>query len=552
MIATAALIAVLALVALAYVVVPLLVPSQSDPLPDDRDPVSLDLAEERDALYRAIAELDGRDDLSDTRRAELKARYEAKAANVLEALDARQAELAGRPPQERPRRRRVPYGVVALVALVGVAAAVLPSTVLPRVGPNANVTTTDATAARQIQKLQRTADKEPTAKNLLALGDAYWNAQQTDQAIATYQKVVNTIKPVPADVYKRLAAVYLQSDLSKSYDYLQKALAVSPNDADTLYAMGEVAFAQGNLADAKSAFQRYLTTPGNGNDSQAKQQIQEIDAVTPLVAKVKQDPSEANLMALADAYWQQGDQDRAVNVYVKVLTGPNSGNVTALSRTGQVLFTSGHSAEAITVLKRASEAAGGLDKLDQTSLLMLGNAYFSQQQYQHAIDTWTLYVAHAGGPAKAGRVPDLIASAKARLTGGAGGTPAAGPQATAAQPGSTQPGGAQPGAPQPGSTLAAGAAGTQAAGGAPSLPGASVPDGRQLFLANCAACHGAGGQGGAGPALAGNGSAANAANVRDAIRYGRGVMPAFQAQLSGTQIAALVDYVTKTLATEGR
>jgi len=582
--ATIVLVAVLTLVALAYVVVPLLVPGQADPLPDERDPVSQDLAEERDALYRAITELDGREDLSEARRGELRTRYEAKAAHVLEALDARRAEIEGQPAAARPRRRRrIPYGVVALLALVGVAAAVLPSMVLPRVGPNANVTTTDAGTARQIQQLQRTADKQPTAKNLMALGDAYWNAQQPDRAIAAYQKVVDTVTPVPPDVYKRLAAVYLQSDLSRAYGYLNKALAAAPNDAETLYAMGEVAFAQGNLGEAKSAFRRYLATPGNSGDSQAKQQIQEIDAVAPLLAKVKQDPSEANLMALAQAYWQHGDEDRAVNVYLQVLTGPNADNVTALSRTGQVLFTSGRSADAVTVLERAAQAAGGRDKLDQESLLMLGNAYFSQQQYQRAIDAWNLYVANAGGPEKAGRVPGLIASAEARLAGGAGASggqagraPANGAQAAGGGPGaggtaagtgtggagtgSGGTGGAGTGGGGPGSGSAGGAvagAGTpggpaSAGGGTPSLPSAAAPDGRRLFLADCATCHGAGGQGGAGPALAGNGRAANAANVRDAVRYGRGVMPGFQAQLSDAQIAALVDYVTKVLAAEGR
>ncbi|MEJ2666990.1 MAG: tetratricopeptide repeat protein, partial [Deinococcales bacterium] len=411
--ATLILVIVVALVALAYVAVPLLVPDQADPLPDFSDPIAQDLAEERDALVRAIKEVEERTDLPDERRQALRARYEAKAAHVLEALDAREAELAGRPPAHEPRRRRVPYGAVAVAALVVVAAAVMPSFVLPRVGREATVTSTDATLARQIQKLQRAADQQPNAKNLMALGDAYWNAQEADKAVAAYQKVIDTITPVPAAVYKRLAAVYLQSDLGKAYGYLQKALTVAPNDPETLYAMGQVAFAQGSLAEAKRAFERYLATPGNANDAQAKQQIAEIDAVQPLAEKAKQDPSESNLMALADAYWAQGDKNRAVNVYIQVLTGPDVHNPVALSRTGQVLFTSGRSADAISLLTRAGEAAGGLDKLDLPSLLMLGNAYFSQQQYQHAIDTWNLDVRKAGGPAKAGRVPDLIASAKA-------------------------------------------------------------------------------------------------------------------------------------------
>jgi len=502
-------IAVLALVAFAYVAVPLLVPGQADPLPDERDPIQQDLEEERDALFRAIGELEGRQDLPERRRTELRVRYEAKAAHVLRAIDEREAELAGRPVRRRGRSRRIPYGAVALLALVAITAAVLPGSVLPRVGPNANITNTDVSAAKQIEALQRAAKADPSAKNLLALGDAYWNDQQTDQAVATYKNVVATISPVPVEAYKRLAAIYLQSDLGQAQTYLQKALSVSPDDPETLYAMGQVAFARNDLAAAKSAFQRFLATPGNANDSQAKDQIALIDAVKPLADKVKADPSEANLMALADAFWTKGDKNRAVDVYVRVLTGPNADNTTALTRTGQVLFTSGRSSDAITLLRRAAQDLGGPEKLDAPSLLILGNAYFTQQQYQNAIDTWNVYVKAVGGPDKAGRVPDLIASAKAR---------------------------------QQGDTSAA----------APVLPGAPTPNGAQLFEANCATCHGAAGQGGSGPALAGNPRAANAPNVRDAVSFGRGMMPGFQGRLDSNQIDAVVSYVTGTLASGGK
>ncbi|MEJ2288098.1 MAG: c-type cytochrome [Deinococcales bacterium] len=506
---TLVLVGLLALVAFAYIAVPLLVPGQADPLPDERDPVAQDLEEERDALFRAIRELEVREDLPEARREELRARYEAKAAHVLRALDEREAELAGREPRAPRGRRRVPYAVVALLALVLLAAATLPSSVLPRVGPNANVTTTDVSAAKRIAALERVAKKDPSAKNLLALGDAYWNAQETDKAIAAYKNVVATISPVPAAAYKRLAAAYLQTDLSQAYSYLQKALAAAPGDPQTLFAMGEVAFARDDLKAAKSAFQRYLATHDATNTDQAKQQIALIDVVTPLVAKADADPSEANLMALADAYWSHGAPNRAVDVYVRVLTGPNADNPTALSRTGQVLFTQGRSADAITLLQRAAQDLGGPDKLDTRSLLMLGNAYYTQQQYQNAIDTWNLYVQKVGGPSKAGRVPDLIQSAKAR---------------------------------QNGNTTAA----------TPALPGAPAASGSQLFEANCAVCHGAAGQGGSGPALAGNARAANVSNVRDAIRFGRGMMPGFQGKLTSEQVDALVQYVTGTLAAGGK
>src|SRR5690606_17275422 len=115
---TAILIGALALIAFAYVALPLLAPNQADPLPDDRDPVLVDLQEEKAALFRAIRELDARGDLAPERREQLRARYEAKAAKVLRAIDDREAELAGRARPRSTAPRRVPLGVVAVLALM--------------------------------------------------------------------------------------------------------------------------------------------------------------------------------------------------------------------------------------------------------------------------------------------------------------------------------------------------------------------------------------------------------------------------------------------------
>src|SRR5699024_9241322 len=56
--------------------------------------------------------------------------------------------------------------------------------------------------------------------------------------------------------------------------------------------------------------------------------------------------------------------------------------------------------------------------------------------------------------------------------------------------------------------------------------------GRQVFVATCAECHGPTGEGGTGTRLVGNARAANQANVADAVRFGRGLMPAFMAELT--------------------
>ena len=59
------------------------------------------------------------------------------------------------------------------------------------------------------------------------------------------------------------------------------------------------------------------------------------------------------------------------------------------------------------------------------------------------------------------------------------------------------------------------------------------------------------GQGGSGPTLAGSARARNEANVADAVRYGRGMMPGFGARLSEDELAAIVGYVLELGALEG-
>ena len=163
----------LALVLFAYAAVPLLLPRQADPLPDMRDPVELDLEEERDALFRAIKELELREDLPQERRGELRARYEAKAAKVLRALDERQAELAGQAPVKRaPSRGRLPYGVLSLLGVALITSIVMSQYVLPRVG-TASITASfndDIEAAEGIRDLQRAVNRDPSVENRLGFG----------------------------------------------------------------------------------------------------------------------------------------------------------------------------------------------------------------------------------------------------------------------------------------------------------------------------------------------------------------------------------------------
>jgi mono/diheme cytochrome c family protein len=75
---------------------------------------------------------------------------------------------------------------------------------------------------------------------------------------------------------------------------------------------------------------------------------------------------------------------------------------------------------------------------------------------------------------------------------------------------------------------------------------ASEPDGKVVFLANCATCHQASGQGtDLFPALAGNKdvTGADPSAVIATVERGRNLMPSWKGRLTAADIAAVLTYV---------
>lgn len=403
-------VALLAALLFAYLAIPLLFPRQADPLPDLRDPVVQDLEEERDALLRAIRELDARTDLPEARREALRGRYEAKAAKVLRALDERQGEVApARPPT---RSRRLPLGALTLLAGVLVGGTLLASSLPPEIRSADGGA--PAITGRELQRLERAAARTPNEANLLALADGYWRADNGDDAEATYLRVTQEVSPVPAVAYQRLGFLRLQVNLAEAVGYLELARSADPQNLETLYFLGEVHYASRNMAAAAEAWEAYLAAPGGEGDAEVAARLRLATTLAPLIEAVEADPSEVNLGALADAYWANAERDRAVDLYFQLLTEANPHNTTALSRVGQQLFFGGRNEDAVAVLGRARE----LSPDDLPTLLFLGNAHFSLGDYEAAINVWQDYVRAAGGAERAGRVPSLIADAEGRLERG--------------------------------------------------------------------------------------------------------------------------------------
>ena len=557
---TAILIALLAIITVAYAAAPLLGRRPFvDALPDERDPVLVDLEEERDSLLRAIRELDGRHDLPADRRDELRGRYEAKAAVVLKALERAGADAGARAQtaaearagagEARARGRRLPVGALALLAVAAVTTVTLGSFVLPRVGQGTVTTffSEELRAAEALRDLIRAAERDPSVSNLMALGDAYWNLTDADGAEATYRRVVAlaiddaTSAGAPPLAYKRLALLVLQQDLPAALEMLRHARRVDPTDPETLFAIGELSFAVGELEAAAEGFEAYLETPEGVGDPNALARLELVRAIGPATAALAERRDLANLLALADMFWTAGATDPATELYFEVLSQHDGLEPTALSRVGQLLFTRGRTDDAIALLERAAGAAGGLERLEPQASLFLGNAYAVAGDDESAVRAWEAHVRVVGVEA-AGRVTGLIDAARTRLAGGS--APVAGaPVARVPVPGTPIPG--VPVAPP---SPEAAQASAEAALAALADPAQLLVVGADLYRAHCAICHGAEGQGGTGVRLAGNARAANESNVRSVLRFGRGIMPGFGALLSEAEIELLVRWVGLELA----
>lgn len=396
----------LAVLLFAYLAIPLLVPLQTDPLPDLRDPVTQDLEEEGDALLRAIRELDARDDLPEARRDALRARYETKAAAVLRALDERQDREPRALSRGVHRTLRLSMLAVFVVGLSG-AAFVAHNAVPEVVAADGD---SPAISGRELSGLERAAVRSPSEEPLLALADGYWRANNGDKAQEVYLRVVNEIDPVPALAYERLGRLQLQTNIGEALRYFELARDADPANLETLYFLGEIYYANQDMAAAAEAWESYLALPGGAGDTEVEGRLKLAQTFGPLLAAVEKRPNEANLLALANGYWTHQERSRAVDTYFQLLN-KNPHNATALSRVGQQLFFGGRFDDAIAVLGRARK----LEPRSLQTLLFLGNAHFSLGQYRKAIKAWRSYVEVAGGPEKAARVPSLIADAQERL-----------------------------------------------------------------------------------------------------------------------------------------
>jgi mono/diheme cytochrome c family protein len=83
----------------------------------------------------------------------------------------------------------------------------------------------------------------------------------------------------------------------------------------------------------------------------------------------------------------------------------------------------------------------------------------------------------------------------------------------------------------------------------PTMAPGEEASGADVYAQNCARCHGADGERRGAPPLVGVHERLTEDEVRDIVREGPGLMPAFEGTLSPEAIDAVVDYVYAELST---
>jgi len=194
--------------------------------------------------------------------------------------------------------------------------------------------------------------------------------------------------------------------------------------------------------------------------------------------KAKKTGAVEDLLAWGRKAFELGVYEQAAEAYLEVLK-KDPRNVEAVRRVGILLFLSGRPEEARLFLEIAQHA----EPMAAEGWLFLGNLHFQEGRYEEAIAAWERYL-EVGGEARE-RVQGLIAMARAQAQGG--------------------------------------------------------KDGKSVYQARCAACHGARGEGGVGPRLQGNPILKAKEAVREIVLQGRGTMPAVP--LAPEELSALLDYL---------
>lgn len=145
-----------------------------------------------------------------------------------------------------------------------------------------------------------------------------------DEAIVNYEKAL-TADTALSEIYTPLGALYYQKgEIAKAEQYLTKAAAASPNDAQTQYYLGLVRYMQNKNLEAIAAFKKAATLDGTNADvafnlgesymrtNNAKDAVTEYTRATSLRANYFE-----AWMGLGEAQYSLGNYQAAVEAYTR-------------------------------------------------------------------------------------------------------------------------------------------------------------------------------------------------------------------------------------------
>jgi tetratricopeptide (TPR) repeat protein/predicted aspartyl protease len=116
-----------------------------------------------------------------------------------------------------------------------------------------------AQPATQKKVCEINADTAPPLSGPLAAAQKLYRTGKFDESIAAYNSIIATGVADTAAAYAGVARVYLaQKNPVAAQDAAQKAMALTPDRAPAIVALGEVYFRQGKMAEAEAAFLKPL------------------------------------------------------------------------------------------------------------------------------------------------------------------------------------------------------------------------------------------------------------------------------------------------------
>jgi tetratricopeptide (TPR) repeat protein len=103
------------------------------------------------------------------------------------------------------------------------------------------------------------AETAPPVSAALAAAQKLVQAEKLDEALTAYQAIVPAGGTEAAVAYAEMARIDLEkNDPTSAYDAAQKAVALTPDKAPAIVALGEVYFRQGKIPEAQGAFMKPL------------------------------------------------------------------------------------------------------------------------------------------------------------------------------------------------------------------------------------------------------------------------------------------------------